>query len=111
MKHCATGKQRFYLMKGKQNVFALFAFHLVIEKLLKAIWVKYNIDNTPPRQHDLTFIYNQTDLKLDSEWYDYLPTINTWNFESRYPDYKLKIYERANENYIKEHFEKILKLK
>lgn len=100
-----------YLMKGKQNVFALFAFHLVIEKLLKAIWVKHNIDNTPPRQHDLTFIYNQTDLKLDSEWYDYLPTINTWNLESRYPDYKLKIYERANENYMKEHFEKISKLK
>ena|SRR5690606_25585955 len=100
-----------YLMTGKQNVFALFAFHLVIEKLLKAIWVKHNIDNTPPRQHDLTFIYNQTDLKLNSEWYDYLPTINTWNLESRYPDYKLKIYERANENYMKEHFEKISKLK
>ena len=71
----------------------------------------HNIDNTPPRQHDLTFIYNQTDLKLNSEWYDYLPTINTWNLESRYPDYKLKIYERANENYMKEHFEKISKLK
>lgn len=54
-------------MSGKQNVFALFAFHLTIEKLLKAIWVKDNIENTPPRQHDLTFIYNQTDLKLNSE--------------------------------------------
>lgn len=100
-----------YLMKGKQSVFALFAFHLTIEKLIKAIWVKDNIENAPPRQHDLTFIYNQTDLKLDSEWYDYLATINTWNIESRYPDYKLKIYDRANENYMKEHFEKISKLK
>lgn len=54
-------------MGGKQNVFALFAFHLTIEKLLKAIWVKDNIENTPPRHHDLTFIYNQTDLKLNSE--------------------------------------------
>jgi len=26
-----------YLMKGKQNVFALFTFHLAIEKLLKAL--------------------------------------------------------------------------
>ncbi len=100
-----------YLMNGKQNVFALFTFHLTIEKLLKAIWVKDNIENTPPRQHDLTLIYNQTDLKLDSEWYDYLATINTWNIESRYPDYKLKIYERANEIYMNEHFEKISKLK
>jgi HEPN domain-containing protein len=58
MKHCAIGKLPFDLMSGKQNVFALFAFHLTIEKLLKAIWVKDNIENTPPRQHDLTFIYN-----------------------------------------------------
>jgi len=99
-----------YLMKGKQNVFALFAFHLTIEKLLKAIWVKDNIDNTPPR-HDLTLIYNQTDLNLNSELYDYLPVINTWNIESRYPDYKLKIYERANDEYMKEYFEKVSKLK
>jgi HEPN domain-containing protein len=100
-----------YLMNGKQNVFALFTFHLTIEKLLKAIWVKDHIENTPPRQHDLTFIYNQTDLKLDSEWYDYLATISLWNIESRYPDYKLKIYERANDNYMKDHFEKVSKLK
>jgi HEPN domain-containing protein len=100
-----------YLLKGKQNVFALFAFHLTIEKLLKAIWVKDNIENTPPRQHDLTFIYNQTDLKLDSELYDYLPIINTWNIESRYPDYKLKIYERADINYMNQYFEKVSKLK
>lgn len=100
-----------YLMNGKQNVFSLFTFHLTIEKLLKAIWVKDNIENTPPRQHDLTFIYNHTDLKLDFQWYDYLATINTWNIESRYPDYKLKIYERANEIYMNEHFEKISKLK
>jgi HEPN domain-containing protein len=98
-------------MSGKQNVFALFAFHLTIEKLLKAIWVKDNIENTPPRQHDLTFIYNQTDLKLDSELYDYLPVINTWNIESRYPDYKLKIYERADINYMNQYFEKVSKLK
>ena len=47
-----------YLLNGKQNVFALFAFHLTIEKILKAVWVKDNIENTPPRNHDLTFIYN-----------------------------------------------------
>jgi hypothetical protein len=40
-----------------------------------------------------------------------LPVINTWNIESRYPDYKLKIYERANADYIKECFEKVSKLK
>ncbi len=33
------------------------------------------------------------------------------NIESRYPDYKLKIYKRATDDYIKEHFERISKLK
>jgi len=110
-KHCEIWETAIYLMNGKQNVFALFTFHLTIEKLLKAIWVKDNIENALPRQHDLTLIYNLTDLKLDSELYEYLATINTWNIESHYPDYKLKIYERANENYMNEHFEKISNLK
>lgn len=100
-----------YLMKGKQNVFALFTFHLTIEKLLKAHWVKDNVDNTPPRTHDLSFLYNQTELELENGFTDYLSIINEWNIESRYPDYKLKIYNRATDDYLKEHFEKISKLR
>lgn len=100
-----------YLMNGQQNVFALFTFHLTIEKLLKAHWVKDNIDDYPPRTHDLPNIYNQTELELENGLFDYLSTINEWNIESRYPDYKLKIYKRATNDYIKEHFEKISKLK
>jgi HEPN domain-containing protein len=100
-----------YLMKGKQNVFALFTFHLTIEKLLKAHWVKDNIDNSPPRTHDLSLLYNQTELELENGFVDYLSIVNEWNIESRYPDYKLKIYNRATDDYMKEHFEKISKLK
>lgn len=84
-----------YLMNGKQNVFALFIFHLTIEKFLKAHWVKDNVDNSPPRTHDLSLLYNQTDLELENGFVDYLSIINEWNMESRYPDYKLKIYKRA----------------
>ncbi len=42
-----------YLKNGSQRVMALFMLHLVTEKLLKAHWVKDNIDNQPPRTHDL----------------------------------------------------------
>lgn len=100
-----------YLMKGKQNVFVLFTFHLTIEKLLKAHWVKDNVDNSPPRTHDLSFLYNQTELELENGFADYLSIINEWNIESRYPDYKLKIYNRATDDYMKEHFEKLSKLR
>ena len=100
-----------YLMQGRQNVFALFTFHLTIEKLLKAHWIKDNMDDYPPRTHDLPTLYNQTDLELENGLFDYISSINEWNIESRYPDYKLKIYKRATDDYIKEHFEKISNLK
>ncbi|MCK9403295.1 MAG: HEPN domain-containing protein [Chitinophagaceae bacterium] len=97
--------------EGGQYVFALFAFHLTIEKLLKAIWIKDNALQYPPRIHDLTILYNQTDLELPNGWYDYLGAINEWNIEGRYPDYKLKIYKRASKEYLEEHSQKLVALK
>src|SRR5437773_2402968 len=76
-----------YNLKGKQNVMALFLFHLTIEKLLKAHWVKDNVDLYPPRSHDLQYLHNQSNLNLPSTDYDYLAVINQWNIEARYPDY------------------------
>ena len=92
---------------GGQNVFSLFAFHLCVEKLLKAVWIKENVDNFPPRTHDLTKLYNETDLSLENTWYDFLVVINEWNIEGRYPDYKLKVYNRATTDYVLENSKKI----
>ncbi len=96
---------------GGQFVFSLFAFHLTIEKLLKATWIRDNAAEYPPRTHDLTILYNQTDLDLPNGWYDYLGSINEWNIEGRYPDYKLKIYKRASAEYLAEHLIKLNELK
>ena len=109
--HFAPGKQLFLTGTGGQYVFALFAFHLTIEKLVKAIWIKDNSAIYPPRTHDLTILYNQPDLDLTNGWYDYLGTINEWNIEGHYPDYKLKTYKRASAEYLKEHTEKLIVLK
>ena len=93
--------------EGKQNVFSLFAYHLCVEKLLKAVWIKDNVDNFPPRAHDLTKIYNDTDLDLENKWYDLLVIVSEWNIEGRYPDYKLKIYKRATDEYVLEYSKQI----
>ncbi len=100
-----------YLQKGSQRVMALFMLHLVTEKLLKAHWVKDNIDNQPPRTHDLQNRHNQTELDLPTEDYDYLAIVNQWSIDTRYPDYKEKIYNVATESYLASQVEKILKLK
>jgi HEPN domain-containing protein len=94
---------RCFNKQGNQRMFALFAYHLTIEKLLKAIWIKDNIDNFPPRTHDLKLLYNATDLNLDAKWVDYLGIMNDWNIESRYPDYKMKLQKVATVEYIENH--------
>jgi HEPN domain-containing protein len=99
-----------YLMNGHQNLMALFMFHMTIEKLMKAHWVKDNVDDFPPRIHDIQFLYNQTELTLP-EWYDFMAVINNWNIDSRYPDYKDKIYSMATTEYVAMQFSKIEKLR
>lgn len=100
-----------YLKNGSQRVMALFMLHLIVEKLLKAHWVKDNVDNQPPRTHDLQNLHNQTELDLPAEEYDYLAIVNQWSIDTRYPDYKEKIYAIATETYVDNQFEKISKLK
>lgn len=100
-----------YLIQGNQFVMALFMFHLTLEKLFKAHWVKDNVDNFPPRTHDLQFLHNQIDLDLPAADYDYLAIVNQWSIDTRYPDYKKKIYSIATDSYTKAHFEKVNALK
>lgn len=88
-----------YLKEGKKNLMLLFMLHLVIEKILKAQWIKDNEDNIPPRTHNLQFIAQQTKLKFEEKDYAYLAVISSWNIQSRYPDYKLKAYKIATDDY------------
>lgn len=96
---------------SKDWVYALFYFHLSLEKLAKALWVKDNIDDLPPCSHDLQYLLNQTTLELDAEQYAYLAIVNSWNLESRYPDYKRKIYQRTTESFAKEQEWKVNELR
>ena len=86
------------LFKSKQNMQALFFAHLVIEKLLKAHFVKDNIENIPPFTHNLETIYNQTNLELPPHFYERLSIMNGWNIEDRYQDYKDKFYKMCTLN-------------
>ncbi len=98
-------------MEGNKNVEALFMFCLAIEKYVKANWVNDNIDNIPPRIHDLQSVYSQTDIELEPDLVDFLDTINRWNIEGRYPDYKFSLYKLATKEYISRQFQNLTKLK
>ncbi len=91
------------LIQNKRFVQGLFLIHLSIEKLLKAKW---QVDNEgfPPKTHDLLFIQGQTNLELKEEELALLNTINTWNLEGRYTDYKNSFYRLATPGYVDKYF-------
>lgn len=93
------------LFQNGHYVWALFLGHLVLEKLLKAIYVK-NVNSNVPYTHDLTKLAENSDLKLSEEQKDLLDAVTTFNIKARYPDYKGRFYKKATrkftENYIKE---------
>ncbi|MEO5569423.1 MAG: HEPN domain-containing protein [Bacteroidia bacterium] len=81
----------------KHYLQSLFFAHLALEKLCKAIWVKYNANDHPPRIHNLVYILKQTEIEINDNQLDALILLNDFQLEGRYPDYKLKIYKMCDE--------------
>ena len=81
-----------HLYNAKCYVEALFWAHLVLEKLLKAHWVKDNAGNTPPKIHHLIKLAAQTKIVFTDEELLFLAKMNDLQLEGRYPDYIKNIY-------------------
>ena len=57
------------------------------------------------------FIQGQTDLDMDEQTLALLNTVNTWNLEGRYTDYKNSFYKLATHTYVKSHLREIKELR
>jgi HEPN domain-containing protein len=90
------------LVASGNYVQALFFAHLVIEKLLKAHWVKDTGNNFPPRLHNLELLLSQTNLLMDTHDIDELRIMNAWNIEGRYQDYRDMIFRTTTQAYTEE---------
>ena len=96
------------LYKNQKNSYCLFFGHLVIEKLLKALYAKNN-KSTPhaPRSHDLLYLAEKINLKLDERKEDLLDLITKFNISSRYDDYKREFYTKCTDEYTSEQLKNI----
>lgn len=90
------------LFNGKNYLQSLFFSHLVIEKLCKSLWIKHNIENVPPRTHNLITLLNATPVKLSDEQGEFLLMLNRFQLEGRYPDYMTKMHNICNESFTNE---------
>lgn len=100
------------LFKGGKYTWSLFVGHLVVEKLLKALYAKKNIKNPyAPKSHDLYYIATKIPLKVDKEKKIILHTITGFNLNGRYDDYKNNFYYLCTIYYTKENIKKIKKIR
>jgi len=81
------------LFEGKQYLQSLFWAHLVLEKLTKALWVKNNEENIPPKTHNLIVLLKQANVDLGEEKMNFLVNYNNFQLSARYPDYLNEIYK------------------
>ena len=97
-----------YMKAGKKNTWCLFMWHLVIEKLLKALYAKNN-KNAPyaPKSHDLLHLAEKTELELTDRQEDLLDTITRFNMNARYDDYKKEFYLKCTDEYTEQQLKNI----
>ena len=99
------------LYAGKKYLQSLFFTHLVIEKICKSLWIKYNDGNIPPRTHNLIYILSKTEIKLSETESEFLLNLNRFQLEGRYPDYMTKMYKICNKDFTKTMIDKTKNLK
>lgn len=105
-----TSDKDFKVMKSlvgdKHYTWALFVGHLVIEKLLKAYYVK-TVGVNVPLIHNLLRIADKADLKLTEEQKNFLNVLTTFNIKGRYSDYKYKFYKSCTRRFTENNIDKI----
>ncbi len=89
-----------HLSAKGNNTWALFIGHLVLEKLIKAWYVKVN-SKTPPFIHDLVRLAEKGNLTLNDEQKDIFDTISTFNIRGRYDDYKREFHKKCSNTFTK----------
>lgn len=100
------------LYKSKKYTWSLFFGHLVIEKILKGIYAKYNIENPfAPKTHDLLYLAKKLKMKLNETQEKKLELITSFNINSRYDSYKNDFYNKCNFEYTRKQIKNIKELR
>lgn len=95
-----------HLFDSQDYNYALYIGHLILEKILKAHYIKHNKE-IPPRTHDLLKLYEKSNLLLNETTSKFLLLVNTFNIEARYPDEKMSFYRICTKEFAESNILKI----
>ena len=76
------------MFDSKRYSWSMFVGHLMIEKLLKALFVKVN-NEFPPFTHNLLRLAEKCKFVLTEEKRLFFATVTAFNINARYDDYKM----------------------
>lgn len=82
------------MFDSKRYSWSLFVGHLMIEKLLKAYYVKVK-SGYPPFIHNLLRLAEKAGLKLTDDKKEQLVTVTAFNINARYDDFKLSFKKQC----------------
>ena len=94
------------LYDAKNYAWALFLGHIVMEKLLKAYYVKKH-ERHAPFTHNLYRLAELSELEVTEEYANWLDKVTTFNINARYEDYKKEFRKLCTASFAKEWIEKI----
>lgn len=95
-----------HLFEKGDYSYALFFGHLVLEKLLKALFIARH-DQAPPFTHRLVMLAEKVGLVLDQGGLEILEAATDFNLEARYPDEKFSFQKRCTREFTQAWMEQI----
>ncbi|OFY50549.1 MAG: DNA-binding protein [Bacteroidetes bacterium GWF2_41_31] len=98
------------MFDSKRYSWSLFIGHLMIEKLLKAYYVKVKSDY-PPFIHNLLRLSEKADLELTDDQKEQLATITAFNINARYDNYKMSFKKQCTPEFTSEWINKLKELR
>jgi HEPN domain-containing protein len=98
------------LCQSKKYNWALFLGHIVLEKLIKAYFVKTNGAHAP-YTHDLRLLAKKSGMDMPEDMILSLDVITSFNINARYDSFKEDFYKRCTPEFSAEWIEKIKTLR
>jgi len=95
-----------HLFDKGDYTWALFLAHLVLEKVLKAYYVK-KIGKVVPYTHSLSLLAEKSNLKLSDKQKELLEKVTDFNIEARYPEETFSFYKICTKEFAGEYLNRI----
>ena len=86
------------MFNARKYSWSMFVGHLVIEKLLKALYVKENHE-FPPLIHNLLRLAEKCKIEISDEQKTFLVTVTAFNINGRYDDYKMSFQKKCTSEF------------